>query len=300
MAIDILLLGKRGQVGWELQRSLAPLGRIIALGLEECNLANADQVRSSVRAVKPALIVNAAAYTAVDKAESDQDLARAVNGIAPGILAEEAKKLGAWLVHYSTDYVFDGSKPEPYTEQDMPAPLSVYGATKLEGERAIQQAGCLHLILRTSWVFAARGANFVRTILRLAREREALKIVGDQYGAPTSAELLADVTALCMRDLMKSGGAARQGLYHVAAAGQTSWHGYATFVLEQALQLGYALRCHADNIESIPTDGYPLPARRPANSVMDTTKLRSEFGLCLPDWTYHVERMLKELLESRE
>jgi dTDP-4-dehydrorhamnose reductase len=231
MAIDILLLGNDGQVGWELQRSLAPLGRVVAPGVEQCNLANADQLRSTVRAVKPALIVNAAAYTAVDKAETDQELARAVNGIAPGILAEEARQLGAWLVHYSTDYVFDGAKTGPYTEQDAPSPLSVYGSTKLEGDRAIQQAGCLHLILRTSWVFAARGANFARTILRLAREREALKIVGDQFGAPTAAELLADITALCVHDAMKPGGEARQGLYHLTAAGRTSWHGYARFVL---------------------------------------------------------------------
>lgn len=298
MAIDILLLGKNGQVGWELQRSLAPLGRVIAPGLAQCDLADAEQLRSTVRAAKPALIVNAAAYTAVDKAEGDQNLARAVNGLAPGILAEEAKKLGAWLVHYSTDYVFDGTKPEPYTELDLPAPLSVYGSTKLEGERAIRQSGCLHLILRTSWVFAARGGNFAKTILRLARERDSLKIVNDQFGAPTSAELLADITALCVHDVMKPGGAARQGLYHVAAAGRTSWHGYARFVLEQAAQLGCELKCAPDNIEPIPTDGYPLPARRPANSMLDTAKLRHGFGLCMPDWTYHAERMLSEILES--
>ncbi len=300
MAIDILLLGRDGQVGWELQRSLAPLGRVIAPGLDQCDLANADQLRSTVRAAKPALIVNAAAYTAVDKAESDLDVAHAVNAIAPGILAEEAKKLGAWLVHYSTDYVFDGTKTGPYTEQDLPAPLSVYGSTKLAGEQAIQQSGCLHLILRTSWVFAARGGNFAKTMLRLARERETLNIVGDQYGAPTSAELLADVTALCMRDLMRPGGEARQGLYHLAAAGRTSWHGYARFVLEQATQLGQELKCRPEMIESIPTSAYPLPARRPANSVLDTAKIRNEFDLFLPDWTYHAERMLQELLGSGE
>lgn len=185
MALDILLLGKNGQVGWELQRSLAPLGKLVALGSAECDLANPDQLRDTVRSIKPALIVNAAAYTAVDKAESEPELARKINGIAPGILAEEAKKLGAWLVHYSTDYVFDGTKPGAYSEDDVTSPLSVYGSTKLEGEQAIRQADCRHLIFRTSWVFAARGGNFAKTILRLGRERDTLKIVADQFGAPT-------------------------------------------------------------------------------------------------------------------
>lgn len=296
MAIDILLLGKDGQVGWELQRALAPLGRLIAPGFAECDLANPDQLRAMVRAVRPAIIVNAAAYTAVDKAESEPDLARTINSIAPGILAEETKKLGAWLVHYSTDYVFDGTKPGAYSEDDVPSPLSVYGATKLEGEQAIRQADCRHLIFRTSWVFAARGGNFAKTILRLARERETLKIVGDQFGAPTSAELLADVTALCLRDVLKPGGETLQGLYHLVAGGETNWHGYARFVLERAAKLGCTLKCRAENVESIPTDGYPLPARRPANSRLDTSKLKREFGLYLPDWTYHAGRMLAETL----
>jgi dTDP-4-dehydrorhamnose reductase len=298
MAIDILLLGGNGQVGWELRRSLAPLGRVIAPDPAQCDLADAGQLRDTVRAARPALIVNAAAYTAVDKAESEREQARAVNAVAPGILAEEAKRLDAWLVHYSTDYVFDGSKPGPYTELDAPAPLSVYGATKLEGEQAIGRSGCRHLILRTSWVFAARGGNFAKTILRLARERDALKIVGDQFGAPTSAELLADVTALCVHDVMRPAGEARQGLYHLAAAGRTSWYGYARFVLEQAAELGCELKCKPENVESIPTSGYPLPARRPANSLLDTAKLRDDFDLDLPDWTYHAGRMLAEMLES--
>lgn len=300
MAIDILLLGKDGQVGWELQRALAPLGRIIAPTFEQCDLSNAEQLRETVRLVRPALIVNAAAYTAVDKAESEPEIASAVNGVAPGILAEEAKQLGAWLVHYSTDYVFDGSKQQPYAEQDTPAPLNVYGDTKLEGEQAILASGCKHLILRTSWVFAARGGNFAKTILRLARERESLKIVGDQFGAPTSAELLADVTALCVHDLMRPGGETPQGLYHLVAGGRTSWHGYACFILDHAARLGYELKCNAGAVESIPTEGYPVPAKRPANSVLDTTKIRRTFNIELPDWTWHVQRMLEELLGSGE
>lgn len=298
MAIKILLLGKDGQVGWELQRALAPLGRLIAPGPNECDLANPDQIRSVIRAAKPEIIVNAAAYTAVDKAEGEPALARAVNGIAPGIMAEETKKTGAWLVHYSTDYVFDGNRPGWYAEDDTPAPLSVYGATKLEGEQVIRQVDCRHLIFRTSWVFAARGGNFAKTILRLAREREALEIVGDQYGAPTSAELIADITALCLHDVLKPGGESRQGLYHLVAGGETSWHGYAGFILAHAAQLGHTLKCKAENVEAIPTSAYPLPARRPANSRLSTIKLQREFDIYLPDWTYHAERMLSEILES--
>ena len=296
MAIDILLLGKGGQVGWELQRALSPLGRLIAPGHNECDLADPDQLRDVVRSSKPAIIVNAAAYTAVDKAESEPDLVRAINATAPGILAEEAKKLGAWLVHYSTDYVFNGTKSGTYLEDDATSPLSVYGATKLEGEQAIQQADCRHLIFRTSWVFAALGGNFAKTILRLGRERDTLKIVDDQYGAPTSAELIADVTALCLRDVLKPGGEAMQGLYHLVAAGETNWHGYARFVLAHAAQHGCHMKCKAENVEPIPTDGYPLPAKRPANSRLDTSKLKQGFGLTLPDWKYHAERMLTELL----
>lgn len=296
MAIDILLLGKGGQVGWELQRALSPLGRLIAPELGECDLANPDQLRTVIRAARPAIIVNAAAYTAVDKAESEPDLVRAINGLAPGIMAEEAKKLGAWLVYYSTDYVFDGSKAGAHLEDDDPLPLSVYGATKLEGEQAIQQANCCHLIFRTSWVFAARGDNFAKTILRLAHERDALKIVDDQFGAPTSAELLADVTALCLRDVLRPGGEARQGLYHLVADGETNWYGYARFVLERAALSGITLKCPAKNVVPIPTSAYPLPAKRPANSRLATAKIKQEFGLYLPDWTYHAERMLTEIL----
>lgn len=291
----ILLFGKNGQVGWELQRSLAPLGRIIALGRDECDLASQDQVRAIVRTHKPDIIVNAAAYTAVDKAESDADAARTVNAIFPGILATEAKSLGAWLIHYSTDYVFDGNKQSSYVEDDAPNPLSVYGATKLEGEQLIQQSDCQYLILRTSWVFAARGANFAKTILRLAQDREELKVIADQFGAPTSAELIADITALCLRDVLRPGAEAKRGLYHLAAAGETTWHGYACFVLEQAVRAGQALKCPAGKVGAIPTSGYPLPAPRPANSRLNTLKLQQAFDLYLPDWRYHTERMLTEI-----
>lgn len=299
MAIDILLLGKDGQVGWELQRALSPLGRLIAPGPGECDLANPAQLRDMIRSAQPAVIVNAAAYTAVDKAEGEPDVARAINAIAPGIMAEEAKKLGAWLVHYSTDYVFDGTKSGVYLEDDVTNPLSVYGATKLEGEQAIRQADCHHLIFRTSWVFAARGGNFAKTILRLARERDKLNIVDDQFGAPTSAELLADVTALCLRDAMQPGGAALQGLYHLVAGGETNWHGYARFVLAHAARLGAPLKCLPENVAPIPASDYPVPAKRPANSRLDTSKLQREFGLHLPDWKYHAERMLTEILTQQ-
>jgi len=291
----ILLLGKDGQLGWELQRALAPLGPLVALGRADCDLADPDRLRAVVRAAAPDVIVNAAAYTAVDKAESDPQPCSAVNSVAPGILADEAKRSGAWLVHYSTDYVFDGSKQGAYREDDATAPLSIYGATKLAGEQAIRQSGCRHLIFRTSWVFAARGGNFAKTMLRLAREREALNVVADQTGAPTSAELIADVTALCLRDILRPGGEALQGLYNLAASGETSWHGYARFVLDQAARAGVALKCDPAAIAPIPASAYPLPARRPANSRLDTAKLRQAFGVHLPDWTYHVERMLTEI-----
>lgn len=291
MAREILLLGKDGQVGWELQRALAPLGRLTALGRAECNLAEVDKLRATVRAVRPSIIVNAAAYTAVDKAESEVDRAFAVNGTAPSVLAEEAKLLGARLVHYSTDYVFDGNKSAPYLEGDATAPLSVYGASKLQGEQAIQAVDGEHVIFRTSWVFAARGGNFAKTMLRFAREREVLKVVDDQFGAPTSAELIADVTALCLYSKV-----GLQGLYHLAAAGETSWHAYAQFVLKYAAQRGVELKCRADQVQAIPTSGYPLPAARPANSRLNTDKLQQALGVYLPDWAHHVERMLAETL----
>jgi len=298
--MKILLFGKNGQVGWELQRSLAPLGELIALDAysrEMCgDFTDLDGLTRTVRAVAPDVIVNAAAHTAVDKAESEPELARAVNALAPATLAQEAKRCNAWLVHYSTDYVFDGSGAQPWRETDATAPLSVYGATKLEGEQLIRQAACRHLIFRTSWVYGARGGNFAKTMLRLAQERDSLTVINDQIGAPTGADLLADVTAHAIR-------AARQqpelsGLYHLVAAGETSWHGYASFVLDYARRAGLALKVAPDAIQPVPSSAFPLPARRPLNSRLDTAKLQSAFGLALPVWQNGVVRMLAEVLDS--
>jgi dTDP-4-dehydrorhamnose reductase len=294
----ILLFGKGGQVGWELQRSLAPLGELIALDVSECDFTDARRLRQTVRETRPDVIVNAAAYTAVDRAESEPDLANAINGFAPGVLAEEAKAAGAWLVHYSTDYVYDGAKSLPFVEEDAVNPLSVYGASKLAGDQAIVRVGGRYLVFRTSWVFAARGGNFARTMLKLAAERDRLRVVADQFGAPTSAELIADVTALCLRQVLQAGAdsTTASGVYHLVAAGETSWHGYARHVLAAASAAGVPLRCLPDSVEPIATSAYPLPARRPANSRLDTTKLRRTFDLCLPDWRFHADRMLAEIL----
>lgn len=297
--MKILLFGKNGQVGWELQRSLAPLGELIALGSDSQELCgdftDPDGLIQTIRSVAPDVIVNAAAYTAVDKAESEPELVRAVNALAPAVLACEAKLGNAWLIHYSTDYVFDGSGDRPWRETDPTAPLNVYGATKLEGEQLIRQAGCKHLIFRTSWVYGARGGNFARTMLRLAQERDSLSVIDDQIGAPTGADLLADVTAHAIR-------AARQrpelsGLYHLVAAGETSWHGYARFVLEHAQRAGLALKVAPEVIQPVPTSAFPTPARRPHNSRLGTNKLRDAFGLTLPVWQTGVTRMLTETLD---
>ncbi|SFA85406.1 dTDP-4-dehydrorhamnose reductase [Azotobacter beijerinckii] len=296
----ILLLGKSGQVGWELQRALAPLGEVVALdrhgeqGL--CgDLANLDGLTATLRALDPDVIVNAAAYTAVDKAESEPELALRINGEAPGVLAREAARLGAWLVHYSTDYVFDGSGEQPWREDAPTGPLSVYGRSKLAGEAAIVASGARALVFRTSWVYAARGGNFAKTMLRLARERDQLRVIADQIGAPTGAELIADVTAHALRQVMGSADASPLGgVYHLAAAGETSWFDYARFVLLQAEQAGEALKVGHGQIEAIPTSAYPTPAQRPLNSRLDTTKLQETFGLHLPNWQDGVARMLTE------
>lgn len=294
----ILLIGKDGQVGWELQRALIPLGEIKAVDVADCDLTDADQLRSLIRSYKPSVIVNAAAYTAVDKAESEQQVANAVNAIAPQIMAEEAAVSGALLIHYSTDYVFDGTQVGFYSEDDVTHPLSIYGATKLAGEIAIKKSGCKHLIFRTSWVFAARGANFAKTMLKLARQREELKVVGDQYGAPTSAELLADVTALCIQQKLESTSDSPDGVYHLVANGETTWHAYAQYVIKTAIEMGQDLKCLPENIISIPASDYPVPAKRPQNSRLNTGKIRTTFGINLPDWQYHAKRMLNEILAN--
>lgn len=298
--MKILLFGKNGQVGWELQRSLAPLGELIALDTnsrEMCgDFTDPDGLVQTIRAVAPDVIVNAAAYTAVDKAESEPELVRAVNALAPGVLAREAKLGNAWLIHYSTDYVFDGSGDKPWRETDPTGPLNVYGATKLEGEQLIQAADCAYLIFRTSWVYGARGGNFAKTMLKLAQERDTLKVIDDQIGAPTGADLLADVTAHAIR-------AARQrpelsGLYHLVAAGETSWYGYAGFVLDHAQHAGVPLKVAPGAIKAVPSSAFSTPARRPLNSRLDTSKLQSAFDLSLPMWQTGVARMLAEVLES--
>ena len=297
--MKILLLGKNGQVGWELQRALAPLGDLTALDFDSPGPLSADFSRpeslaATVRAVAPQIIVNAAAHTAVDKAESEPDLARALNATAPAVLAREAAALGAWLLHYSTDYVFDGSGSAPRDEDAPTGPLSVYGATKLEGELAIRASGCQHLILRTSWVYAARGGNFAKTMLKLARERERLTVIDDQIGAPTGADLLADLSAHLLRSVQQRPELA--GTYHAVAAGETSWHGYARHVIEFARARGDDIRVAPEAIDAVPTSAFVTAAKRPANSRLDTSKLRRTFDLQLPHWQAGVERMLTEVL----
>lgn len=298
--MKILLLGKNGQVGWELQRSLAPLGELIALGSGSqhlCgNLGDAEGLAATVRTVAPDVIVNAGAYTAVDKAESEAAACHAVNAAGPAVLAREAARLGALLVHYSTDYVFDGSGEAPWVEDAPTGPLNVYGRTKLEGEQAIAASGCRHLIFRTSWVYAARGGNFAKTMLRLASERERLSVVDDQLGAPTSAELIADVTAHALRTTLRR--PELGGIYHLAAAGSTSWHGYADFVIGQARRAGVAIKVAPEAIVAVGSDAFPTPAARPRNSRLATDKLRSAFDLVLPPWQTGVERMLTEFFEK--
>ena len=295
--MKILLLGKDGQVGWELQRALAPLGELRACGRAEADLSDPESLRGVVRSFAPDIIVNAAAYTAVDKAESDEVAARTCNAVAPGVLAEEAAACGAWLVHYSTDYVFDGSKEGAWVETDAVNPLSVYGCTKYDGEELIRASGARHLILRTSWVFAPQGGNFAKTMLRLAKERETLNVVADQHGAPTGAELLADVTALALHRISSLEGDARSlsGTYHLAASGTTTWHAYARHVLAQALAHGAVLKAGPDAVQPIAASAFPTPAVRPANSRMDCTKFCASFGLVLPDWRHHVNRLVAEL-----
>lgn len=293
----ILLTGKNGQVGFELQRALAPLGEVIAVGTADCDLSDANAIRALMQRVQPQLVVNPAAYTAVDKAESDADKARAVNAVAPGVLGEEASRLGASVIHYSTDYVYDGSKDGLYTESDPVSPQSVYGQTKLDGERALQAATPRHVILRTSWVVGAHGGNFAKTMLRLAGDRDELKVVADQFGAPTSASLIADVTAHIARQILRDGADGFPfGVYHLAAAGETSWHAYAQYVIGEAIGVGKALKATPDRVLPIPASSYPTPARRPQNSRLDTHKLQQTFGLHLPHWQEGVKHILQQIL----
>ena len=298
--MKILLLGKNGQVGWELQRSLAPLGDLVAPGRDDPNLcgdlSNLDGLARTVQTVRPDVIVNAAAHTAVDRAESEPELAHTLNALAPGVLAREAAKLGAWLVHYSTDYVFDGSGSRPWTETDAPAPLSVYGRSKLEGERLIQAACAQHLIFRTSWVYAARGGNFAKTMLRLAQERERLTVINDQFGAPTGAELIADVTAHALRQCLRQ--PADAGLYHLAASGETSWHGYANQVLALAKLIDSAIKIKATEVAPVPSSAFATAAQRPLNSRLDCQKLQAKFEITLPNWAGGVERRMREVCEA--
>ncbi len=305
--MKILLFGKSGQVGWELQRSLALLGEVEALDADSSALCGdftrPQDLAATVRTVAPQLIVNAAAHTAVDQAEKEPALARLINATAPGVLAEQASQLGAWLIHYSTDYVFNGQGQRPWLESDLPSPLSVYGQTKLEGEQLIQAACARHLIFRTSWVYAAPGGNFAKTMLRLAQERERLTVIDDQMGASTSAELLADITAHAVRQVAAAGWtdkAAQQlaGLYHAVAAGQTSWHGYATHVIAQARALQPALAWKVNDIEAVPSSAFVTAATRPLNSLLATERLQSTFGLCLPLWLQGVNRLLAEILQA--
>ncbi|MDD5058972.1 MAG: dTDP-4-dehydrorhamnose reductase [Sideroxydans sp.] len=295
----ILLTGANGQVGWELQRSLASFGRVIAIDQAQLDLSQPDSIRQFVRECQPDIIVNPAAYTAVDKAESEPDLAMAVNGIAPGIFAEEAKRLGALLIHYSTDYVYDGSKSTPYTEADPSNPQSVYGKTKLAGDVAVGASGCKHLILRTSWVYGVHGANFVRTVLRLARERSELRIVADQFGAPTNSRLLANSTAqILQRWQQKNFDGSFFGIYHLTAGGRTSWHQYAEEIVRLARQYDEALNNKSLIIHPIATEEYPLPAKRPANSELSTDKIKQSFGLFLPPWQDDLAECVRELYST--
>jgi dTDP-4-dehydrorhamnose reductase len=298
--MKILLLGKNGQVGWELQRSLAPLGEVLALDRHSAHycgdLSKPEQLAQTVLAYKPDFIVNAAAHTAVDKAESERELAKVLNTDAPAALAKAASQVGAWLVHYSTDYVFDGSGTHARQEGEGTGPLSVYGQTKLDGEKAIVASGCKYLIFRTSWVYAARGGNFAKTMLRLAQERERLTVINDQHGAPTGADLIADATAHAMRRVLNTQNISFSGVYHLVAAGETTWHGYATHVIAQAKAFKPELGWKVADIAPVPTSAFPTPAARPLNSRLCTAKLQQAFGLVLPPWQQGVDRMLVEIL----
>lgn len=295
--MKILLTGKNGQVGFELQRALAPLGKVHAVDVAECNLADEGALRALVQRIRPDVIVNPAAYTAVDKAESEAELARAINARTPAVLGEEGAKSGALVVHYSTDYVFDGMKQGAYNEDDLTNPQSVYGSTKRDGELALQNAGTKHLIFRTSWVVGAHGGNFAKTMLRLAADRDSLSVVADQYGAPTSAALLADITAQLIRQHQReSSDSFPYGTYHLVAGGETNWCDYARFVVAEAIKAGKPMKACPEAIKAIASAEYPTPAARPANSRLDTNKFQQTFGLTLPHWQDGLKHILQQIL----
>lgn len=299
--MKILLTGRNGQLGWELQRMLSASGEVVALDMQDMDLADPEAIRRTVQSVRPDIIINPAAHTAVDKAESEPDLAMAVNGIAPGVLAEEARKLDAMLVHYSTDYVFDGSKDSPYTEDDNPNPQSVYGRTKLAGEDAVRASGCKHLILRTSWVYGVHGGNFIKTILRLAKERDELRIVADQFGAPTWARDLASATmnALIAWD-MSGWDAELGGTFHLTAGGRTNWHQYAEEIVRLARMYDQTLAAKQLVIKPIATHEYPVPAKRPANSVLSNERIRETYGIVMPQWQESLAECVRLIYTSAE
>jgi dTDP-4-dehydrorhamnose reductase len=282
--VKILLTGRNGQLGWELRRALAPLGEVLSLDRAALDLEDDAAIRRVVREANPGVIVNAAAYTAVDRAESEAAIAMRINAAAPGVLGDEARRCGALLVHYSTDYVFDGERNSPYREDDPPKPLNAYGRSKLQGEIAIRQSGCRHLILRTSWVYSNRGQNFLRTILRLARERPELRVVDDQIGAPTSAAAIARATAAMLRDVRA------EGLFHMSAAGRTTWRGFAKAILEHERL--------AIPLVAIRSEDYPTAARRPRNSLLDNTRLREAFGIALEEWREQLQEVLRQPRED--
>ena len=299
--MKILLLGANGQVGWELRRSLAPLGEIRAYDRHTGNLQKLDDLSRLIRDFSPEAIVNAAAYTSVDKAESELDEAFLINSKAVEFLAKEAKLLNAWFIHYSTDYVFDGLKSGAYIETDTPNPQSVYGQTKYDGEESIKESKVKHLIFRTAWVYSKRGNNFIKTMIQLAKKQDELKVVNDQIGAPTGAELIADVTALCLYQIAQYKNSAHNlsGTYHLTPTGETSWHGFAQFIIAEALGLGVKFRASFENVQAISTSEYPLPAKRPSNSLLDTKKICNTFNVYMPPWQTHVERLFKELYSQR-
>ena len=297
--MKIVLFGRGGQVGRELELQLPSLGHMVAFGRDEADLEHPDAIRSLLRRESPDIVVNAAAYTAVDKAESEPEHARQINADTVGVIATETAQLGGWLVHYSTDYVFDGAKSDSYVETDPTGPLGVYGATKLAGEQMVAASGCRHLIFRTSWVYAAHGSNFIRTILRLAQDREELSVVDDQIGAPTSAARIAAVTAAAI-DRLAGGeqGLPASGIYHLAAAGATSWHGLAGFIVAAARTGGLPLRVDPDRVHAIPSSAWPQAARRPANSRLNTSRLRSTFDVSLPPWQDDVRQVVATLIRQ--